>query len=204
MDINNKNDHAGKGRNADAGHVPYLHAPYLHAPRLRLRALEPADVDLLYTWENDPSVWNVSNTLTPFSRFQLEEYVLNAQNDIYATKQLRLIVEMLTDSEEAQPIGTIDLFDFDPVHARAGVGILIREQFRDRGYAAEALDEFIRYAFGILRLHQLYCNISPDNEASLSLFRKSGFVQCGIKKDWINDGDQWQEEWMFQLIRKNE
>jgi len=162
--------------------------------------MEPADVDVLYAWENDTSVWKVSNTIAPFSRFQLEEYVLNTQNDIFASRQLRLMIVMPGAGEAGTPVGTIDLFEFDPIHARAGVGILVREPYRRKGYAVEALELFIRYAFGTLRLHQLYCNISPENDASVTLFEKFGFTRTGIKKDWIFDGQQWHEEWMYQLI----
>lgn len=168
-----------------------------------MRALEPGDVDVLYTWENDTAVWKVSSTIAPFSRFQLEEYVMNTRNDIFATRQLRLMIELVTPAGAETPAGTIDLFDFDPIHARAGIGILVRESFRRKGYAEEALDLFIRYAFETLRLHQVYCNISPENTASIKLFEKSGFIRCGVKKDWNYDGQQWQEEWMFQLIPGN-
>ena len=171
---------------------------------VRLRALEPGDIDLLYAWENDTSIWKVSNTLIPFSRFQLEEFVLNAQNDIFATKQLRLMIDLLASEKVEKSVGTIDLFDFDPVHHRAGVGILVREPFREKGYALEAMNLFIRYAFDTLLMHQLYCNISPGNDSSLNLFNKLGFVKCGIKKDWNHDGHHWHEEWMFQLINADE
>ncbi|MDP1624047.1 MAG: GNAT family N-acetyltransferase [Bacteroidales bacterium] len=177
-----------------------MHDDILTGVNVRLRALEPGDVDLLYAWENDTSVWDVSNTLVPFSRFQIEEYVLNTHHDLFRTRQLRLMVD-LNDTDEGDIFaGTIDLFDFEPFHHRAGVGVLIREPYRKKGYAYEAMELFIRYAFNKLQLHQLYCNISPDNVISLKLFEKLGFLKCGIKKDWMHNGHTWQEEWMFQLI----
>ena len=172
----------------------------LTGPNLRLRALEPGDVDLLYAWENDTAIWNVSNTLTPFSKFQLEEYVLNSQNDIFTARQLRLIVVLKKSVEEEIPVGTIDLFDFDPFHLRAGVGILVREPYRKKGFALEALQILTRYAFTSLRLHQIYCNISPENVSSIRLFKKLGFERSGIKRDWNNYSGIWEDEWMFQLI----
>jgi diamine N-acetyltransferase len=190
-------DHTGMPGNAPALQPTSL----LTGRNIRLRALEPADVDLLFAWENDPSVWKISNTLAPFSRFQLEEYVLNTQNDIFATKQLRLMIDLVNTADGTVPVGTIDLFDFEPIHSRAGVGILIREVFQRRGYATEAMEIFIRYAFGTLHLHQLYCNISPENSASLTLFEKCGFSRCGVKKEWNYDGRHFADEWIYQLIR---
>jgi diamine N-acetyltransferase len=130
----------------------------------------------------------------------MEEYVLNSQNDIFATRQLRLMVDLLEPNGDETSVGTVDLFDFDPFHFRAGVGIMIREKSRGKGYAGEALEIMIRYAFETLRLHQLYCNISPDNASSLHLFEKLGFARCAVKRDWINEGSLWKEEWTFQLI----
>ena len=177
---------------------------FLTGPNLRLRAIEPGDLDTLYDWENDTSVWKVSNTLTPFSRFQLEEYVLNAQNDIFAVRQLRLMIDLLQSADGiVKSVGSVDLFDFDPFHFRAGVGIMIMEESREKGFAREAMQILIPYAFNTLRLHQLYCNISPENLPSLHLFEKLGFERCGIKRDWVNEAGQWKDEWMFQLINRH-
>jgi len=167
---------------------------------IRLRALEPADVDLLYQWENDTSVWKLSNTLAPFSRFQLEEFVINGASDIFASRQLRLMIDQISGQEQPEAVGTVDLFDFDPYHHRAGIGILIRKQHRQKGFASEAIQLLTQYSFETLCLHQLFCNISQDNTASIKLFEKHGFIRCGIKKDWNYNNQRWDDECMYQLI----
>ena len=60
---------------------------------IRLRALEPEDLECLYQWENDMDLWEVSDTLTPFSLFTLKKYIETCHLDIYTTKQLRLMIE---------------------------------------------------------------------------------------------------------------
>lgn len=167
--------------------------------RVSLRAVEPCDIEILYQWENDMTLWYVSNTLTPFSKHQLEKYIKAAALDVYQTKQLRLIIEDIT-LETPQPVGLIDLFDFDPFHQRAGVGIMINQAWRGRGIAASALSLFVQYVFENLALHQLYCNISSHNEASLKLFRSAGFQLIGTKKEWLKTKDGREDELMFQLI----
>ncbi len=62
--------------------------------KIILRALEPADADLLYQWENQMELWSVSNTLTPFSRHQIITYINQISLDIYQTKQLRLMIDI--------------------------------------------------------------------------------------------------------------
>ncbi|MEI6435343.1 MAG: GNAT family N-acetyltransferase [Bacteroidota bacterium] len=172
----------------------------LTGTNLRLRALEPEDIDFLFDMENDTSIWQVSNTNAPFSRFQLEQYVLNAPNDIYTNRQLRLMIDFIDPANKKQTVGAIDLFDFDPLHKRAGIGILIIKPFREKEIAQQAMEILIRYAFTNLGLHQLFCNISMDNEPSVRLFEKLGFKRCSVKKEWLRDGANWKDEWMFQLL----
>jgi len=173
----------------------------MRSVNLQLRALEPSDVDLLYKWENNASIWHLSNTLTPFSRFALEQYVLNAGDDIFTAKQLRMMID-LHRADPAKTIGCIDMFDFDPVNMRAGIGIMIVEEEREKGYASESLDLILDYAFNLLRLHQLYANVIATNKASIELFKKKKFHVVGIKKDWIRMGDDWADEYLLQLINQ--
>ena len=171
----------------------------LKGKKIKLTALEPLHIDVLCQWENDTSIWKVSNTLTPFSKYVLEQYISNSNLDIYTTKQLRLMIS----NNDNIFVGCIDLFDFDPTNRKAGIGILIAEnKNRKKGYASEALSLLIEYSFQILNLHSLYCNITVDNIPSLSLFQKHNFEIVGTKKQWIRNGNQWLDEHLLQLIRE--
>jgi diamine N-acetyltransferase len=172
----------------------------LEGKHTRLRAPEPEDLEFLYQWENNVDVWQVSNTITPFSRFTLKKYIETAHLDIYENQQLRLMIDTI---KEGKTIGTIDLFDFDPYNHRAGVGILIGDEFyRDKGFADDALKVLIHYAFTVLILHQLYCNIGADNPQSLHLFQKNGFTIVGEKKEWLRNQKGWDNEYLLQLINR--
>jgi len=165
---------------------------------LYLRALEPEDLDFIYLLENNETMWEVSNTQTPYSRFLIRQYLENAHQDIYEAKQLRLAI-CIKGSFEA--LGLIDLFDFDPVNNRAGVGIIINDVTnRNKGVGKEALGLVIQYAFTKLQLHQLYANIDLANVASTALFTNFGFKQIGVKKDWNKRGNLYFDEVLYQLI----
>ena len=98
-------------------------------------------------------------------------------------------------------VGTIDLFEYDPLHGRAGIGILIYDRSdRGRGYAADAVETLCRYARERLRMHQLWCNVGAENEASLRLFRGLGFREIGRKRDWLWTPDGYGDEIMLQKI----
>jgi diamine N-acetyltransferase len=166
-----------------------------------LRALEPEDIELLYRWENDSTIWQLSNTLVPFSRYVLTKYIESAHLDIFQTRQLRLMIDIVGENKPSVTIGAIDLFDFEPFHLRAGIGILISEpEYRGKGFADHALSELIKYAFDTLQLNQLFCNIEVDNTTSIKLFYKHGFQEVGIKKMWNKTKAGYKDEIMLQLI----
>ena len=166
---------------------------------ISLRALEPEDLDVLYRWENDPAVWHLSGTLVPYSRYLLKQYLENARKDIFELKQLRLIIDL---NSEKRQVGAIDLFDFDPYHRRAGVGILVAEPSdRRKGYAREALDSLMKYCFDVLKLRQIWCNIAESNSKSLKLFTSAGFRVVGEKKDWLFNGKDYENEWLLQCLK---
>lgn len=170
----------------------------LETDMIKLRALEPEDIDVLYRWENNTDIWKLSGTVAPFSRYILRQFIENQKYDIYETRQLRLIIESKLTSV---PVGTIDLFDIDPYNHRAGVGILVHnKEDEGQGYASSALQALIRYSFQILGLNQLYCNILSNNMRSLNLFKSKDFTVIGLKREWIRTTTDWADEYMLQLI----
>lgn len=172
----------------------------LRGQHIYLRALEPEDLEFVYQLENDQSVWEISQTQTPYSKFLIRQYLDNAQQDIYEAKQLRLAI---CKNDTFDAIGLIDLFDYDPKNNRAGIGILIQHQEnRQNGFGRQALELLINYAFNTLELHQLFANIATTNEASMALFTTFGFESIGIKKDWNFNNGSYSDETLYQLIRK--
>jgi len=166
-----------------------------------LRALEPEDLDFVYQVENDESLWEVSHTQTPFSKYLIKQYLENAHLDIYEAKQLRLVI---VDNKTNSPVGLIDLFDFDPKNERVGLGVVISsEQNRKLGFGNESISLLIKYVFEYLNVHQIYVNISTDNSASIQLFSNFGFEKIGIKKAWNKVGSVRKDEALFQLIKSN-
>lgn len=169
----------------------------LENERIILRALEPEDLDVLYRWENDASLWQHGNTLTPFSRYVLKEYIASAHQDIYTTGQLRLMIQ---SRQTGEAVGTIDLFDVDPHHRRCGIGVLVDQAYRRKGYAGEALSLALTYAFTFLKLKQVYAHVPLNNEASLKLFSLAGFKIAGRLVQWISTPDGFADVYLMQYV----
>ncbi len=179
--------------------------------RIVLRAPEPIDVDTLYKWENDTSLWSTGVTLAPYSRKQLWDYIDNYDGDIFAAKQLRFMIDLKNGNGNVETgvhdskkelfptsIGTVDLFDFDAVNSRCGIGILITNGYQRQGYGYAALNLVAEYCRARLGLHQLYCTIAETNHPSRALFEKAGFQISGRLKSWLRTPPTYTSAYFYQ------
>lgn len=173
--------------------------PILESERLILRALEPADIDIMMRWENDTTLWDCSGgaTLAPYSRLQLAEYLKQYDGDIFTSKQVRLMIQL---SATGETIGAIDLFDFDFFNSHVAIGILIDRSFRGQGFGEEALNLATNYAEVYLGIHQCQAIISESNTQSLLLFGRCGYIHTGTLRQWLRCGKQWLDAIIMQHI----
>lgn len=169
----------------------------LNDGKIKLRALEPTDLDVLYSWENDASLWNVGSTIAPFSRKQLWDYIETYNSDIFSTHQLRFIIE---DCELSKAVGTIDLYDFDAVNRRAFVGILIAPESGHKGYATRALLLLWEYVCERIGMHQLVAVVPIENLYSMKLFEKCGYKKTATLQSWLRVGDKYKNVAIYQRI----
>ncbi len=165
-------------------------------PTVKLRAIEPEDLDLLYRIENDVKLWNVGNSNVPYSRYTLHDYVANASDDIYADRQVRMMVE----NDKGEIVGIADVVNFDPSNCRAEVGLIILDACRRNGYGTSTLSMVADYALKVLHLHQLYAFVDCNNEASVKLFLNSGYKEGARIKDWLFNGKQFHDAMLMQLV----
>ncbi len=172
----------------------------LENDQISLRAPEPEDLDILYIWENDTTLWEYGASITPYSRFALKQYLIESKHDIFSDRQLRLIV---VNKVDGAIIGAVDLYDFDPFHRRAGVGILIDTNHREQGYGLMVLKILEEYAFRFLNLKQLYAMIPENNKGSRELFRKAEYTHTGNLNDWLSKGNSFENVLVMQKINKS-
>lgn len=169
----------------------------MHNDTITLRPLEPTDLDVLYIWENYAAQWAVSDTVAPYSRRVLWEYLENNTNDIYSTRALRL---MITATGDGTPMGTVDFFNFDPLNNRAELGLLVASEYRGKGVGRMALDLLCDYARNHIGLKQLYIYVDVTNEACLALFKSYGFEQSGLLKSWVKRGNTYRDAVVLQYF----
>ncbi|MDE6337130.1 MAG: GNAT family N-acetyltransferase [Muribaculaceae bacterium] len=152
---------------------------------VKLRAVEPIDADMMYEVENDSRCWRYGEVIAPLSRRIIRDYALNYDADPFSARQLRLIITCLSEGCQYQA-GVVDLYEIDPIHRRAFVGIYILPPFRERGIAHTALRLLEDYAAQILRLRKLAARIESINTSSIRLFEKATFVKSATLSDWFS------------------
>lgn len=161
---------------------------------ITLRAMEPEDLEELYNIENDRGLWDVGATNVPYSRYSLHQYIASSNNDIYADRQMRLIIQ----TAEGTMAGIIDLYNYDPRHNRAEVGVVVKPEYRNHGLAKEALDELHRYACDVLDIYQLYAVVAATNDRSLHLFKSQGYESTATLRHWLHEKDGYQDAIVLQ------
>ena len=163
---------------------------------IRLRAPEPEDLDFMFSIENDKRLWEHGGPTGPYSRYQLRQFIAESQNDLYADRQLRLMIEKSGNG----PVGMADLVAFEPRHLRAEIGLVVSPEYRGMGIGKTALALLEEHSFGLLGLHQLYAYILSDNVPCLSLFTSFGYEQCGLLKEWMYVKGRYADVCMMQKL----
>lgn len=166
-----------------------------------LRPLEPEDLELLYSIENDEELWNCSNADGPFSHYVLKKYIAEAAT-IHECGQLRLAIDIAPDNTNnlSRTIGLVDLTNYNALAARAEVGITLLKEHRGKGYGTKALQLIEKFAVERLRIHSLHAYVSPHNTQSMQLFEKSNYKMITKLPDWHYDKGKYEEIALFLKI----
>lgn len=150
----------------------------------------------MFSIENNAELWEHGGATGPYSRYQLKQFIAEAQNDLYTDRQLRLMIE----KRGVGAVGMADLVAFEPRHLRAEIGLVIAPEYRGMGIGRTALSLLETHCFGLLGLHQLYAYLLSDNEVCLSLLDSMGYTRCGVLKDWMYVNGRYADVCMMQKL----
>lgn len=168
----------------------------MNLDKISLRALEPSDIEVLLKIENDDRYWKYANRTEPYSRNLLQKYIEQQKQDIFEVRQKRFAISL----ETIDILGFIDIFDFEPIHRRAGIGIFILEKYRGNGIGKKSVTLIGEYAKKNLNLNCIYANIAKENIYSINLFESCGFKKIGLKKEWNFYENSFHGEYLYQRI----
>ena len=160
---------------------------------IKLRKPNQTDFNNLLNWEN-----NIKNTIYTdqpifYTKNQVRKF-LNSNHDLFLNNQIKLIIQ-----NEDLALGCIDLFDYDMINSRAGIGVFIDEKYRNQGVAFKAINLLKVMSSKQFLIAQLYANIVSTNQKSINIFEKSGFIRNGVKENWIRNENSFVDVFFYQL-----
>lgn len=155
----------------------------MNTPRkVTLRALEPEDLELLYTIENDCDTWDICSARVNYSRYAIKQYLSQQPQEITATGEVRLVI---TDSDTGEAVGLIDLTSYSATHRSAEIGITLLREQRGKGYGRSAIKAMERYAKEALNLRMIYAHTLADrNSVAKNMFLHSGYIPVAVLPEW--------------------
>ena len=159
-----------------------------------LRRPKLLDLDQLLLWENNLDNSFLSDNPMFYTNQQIEQF-LTSDQDIFLDRQIRFMID-----SSGSPVGCVDLFEYDMVNSRAGVGIFIDEKFRNMGIATKALSLLKSICIKDYFISNLHANILYTNKPSIKLFERAGFNKNGIKENWIKTENSMLDVWFFQCF----
>ena len=154
----------------------------MNSPKITLRALEPEDLELLYTIENDTEAWDTSSARVNYSKFAIKQYIAQQPQELAACGEMRLVI---TDSTTHKAVGTADLTGYSPTDRSAEIGIAVLKSERGKGYGKAAIEALEHYARNFYNMRMLYAHTSDkNNPAAKNLFAGSGYTQVATLPEW--------------------
>ena len=98
-------------------------------------------------------------------------------------------------------VGNMNLFNLVRRAVQyAIVGYFVGAPHVRQGYATEALQLMLRFAFTKLKLHRVEASIQPRNEASLALVKSAGFTREGCSRKLVKIAGQWRDHERWAIL----
>lgn len=143
--------------------------------RLTFRLIEPGDMDELF------NVWGDSETMRFCGGVILKNkipQIIEHNRSQYNMYGNAVFAVVKNDKLIGICGGKID--EDDPFHVE--IIIHLAKKYWHQGYATEALKAYIAWLKAGRRATYIYAAVHPDNQASLSMIKKCGLVQCGFRQ----------------------
>ena len=178
----------------------------LDTPRLRLRVLQPADLDALVEYRNDPGTAQFQHWDLPYTRARAEvEFADQAGlDDILASGWTQIAVDLCDPALTAEPRLVGDLaVGLDHDGAIATIGYTLAPAWRRRGLAREAVGALVDALFAHTAAHRIVASLDPLNTASERLLVGLGFQREGIARQAYAVRGEWVDDLTYSLLRSD-
>jgi RimJ/RimL family protein N-acetyltransferase len=165
--------------------------------RIFLRKVVIKDAPLLAKWFNDKKNVYYLNPIIRCRKHTTKSIADELKNSDFEYERLFMICL----KSNRKPIGHAGIDDLDFYDKRGEIFFLIGEkEEQGKGYGLESLRLLLNYAFNKLKLHSLLATVTPNNKPSLKMLKKTGFKKVGIRREYNNYNDKYNDEILLDLL----
>lgn len=176
-----------------------LPTPTLRTARLLLRPFTEADTDAILALHSSPRVLRYWDSPPWKERARAERFIAACKQMEREGSGARVVIERTVGG---QFIGWCGLVEWNPDHRSATMGYCLDESAWGQGFATEAADALLQWAFDTLDLNRVQSEADTRNTASVRVLEKLGFVREGmLREDCIVNGEV-SDSWVYGLLRR--
>lgn len=172
----------------------------LHTPRLILRDFMQKDLEALNALFTDPQALYYLPDLFKNSIEETQAHLDACIRSIDAVPRLRFFLAI--QARDGTFIGELacNVIECAPDGMHLNLGYCICPEYWNRGYASEAAQAMINYAFsnGVCRISG---TCLADNIGSRRVLEKCGLIQEGLLKCHTWHDDQWKDRAIYRLLK---
>lgn len=164
--------------------------------KVRLRPLEPADLEVARRWVNDPGIMRTVNRVLPVTRHEQRRWYRQT-----VTSRDRVIFAVDTTGRRPRHIGIAALNPIDWRVRKAELMVYLgHPSSRGRGYGSAAVQALLRFAFCQLNLHRVYLYTLAGNLAAQRVFEQCGFRREGRQRDDVFQDRRYEDSIRMAIL----
>ncbi|GAB3598628.1 GNAT family protein [Angustibacter peucedani] len=177
-----------------------LTTPTLTTDRLRLRPFVDDDAEALFALQSDPRVLRYWDAPPWTERERAARFIATCRSMAEEGSGARVAVDRLSDNAF---IGWCSLSRWNPDFFSAAMGYCYTEESWGQGFATEAAEALLQWAFDALPLNRVQAETDTRNLGSARVLEKLGFQREGtLREDCVVDGDV-SDSWVYGLLRRD-
>ena len=169
----------------------------LKTERLILKNIDFEDTEFIYQQFTNDFINKYLFDAEPFTSIDEAKDLINFYT--YNPSDMNHRYILLNDSLEK--MGTLGFHNYQKENHTIDIGYDLREEYNNKGYMREALNELINYLENDLKIHAIHACIYKENSRSISLVESLGFTLDGTKNEWFRN--EAYEHFIYKRINKN-
>lgn len=170
-----------------------------HTKRLLLRMFRPEDAARTAALAGTRAVTEMTMRIPfPYTESMAAEWIARHEE---LRRKNRALLYAITLLGEDDLIGSIGL-KLDLENRRGEMGYWLGRRYWGNGYASEAAESMLDYAFTVLDLHKVTAHRLARNEASGRILEKVGMRREGLLRDHVRKGERYEDVVQYAILKE--